>query len=50
METKSLAHLIEQVHKLSSSELKRQTEFLAEREHLQVARLMAHLAEVSWRA
>ncbi len=49
MKTRSLAHLIEQIHKLSSSELKRQTELLAEREHLQVARLIAHLAEVSLR-
>ncbi len=49
MDTRTLAHLIEQIHKLSSSELKRQTELLAEQEHLQVARLIAHLAEVSLR-
>ncbi len=49
MKTRSLAHLLEQIHKLSSSELKRQTALLAEREHLQGARLIAHLAEVSMR-
>ncbi len=49
METRSLAHLIEQIHKLSSSQLKRQTDLLAKQEHLQVARLIAHLAEVSLR-
>ncbi len=49
MQIRSLAQLIEQIHKLSSSELKRQTELLAEQEHLQVARLIAHLAEVSVR-
>jgi hypothetical protein len=32
-----------------SSERKRQTELLAKQEHLQVARLIAHLAEVSLR-
>ena len=45
----TLAHLIEQLHKLSSSELKHQTELLAEQEHRQVARLIANLAEVSLR-
>ena len=49
MKTRSLAHLIEQIHKLSSSELKRQTELLAEQEHRQVARLIAHLAAISSR-
>ena len=44
-----LAHLIEQIHKLSSQELKRQTDLLAEQERRQVARLIAHLAEVSRR-
>ena len=49
MKTRSLANLLEQIHKLSSAELKRQTELLAEQEHLQGARLIAHLAEVSLR-
>ena len=49
MKTRSLAHLLEQIHQLSSSELKRQTALLAEREHQQGARLIAHLAEVSMR-
>ena len=49
MEIRSLAQLIEEIHKLSSSELNQQTELLAEQEHLQVARLIAHLAEVSLR-
>ena len=49
MKTRSLAHLFEQIHQLSSSELRRQTELLAEQEHLQVARLIAHLAEVDLR-
>ena len=49
MKTRSHAHLIEQIRNLSSSELKSQTELLAEEEHVQVARLIAHLAEVSLR-
>jgi hypothetical protein len=49
MKTGSLAHLIEHVHKLCSPGLERQTELLAKQEHLQVARWIAHLAEVSLR-
>ena len=49
MADRTLAHFIEQLHKLSSSELKHQTELLAEQEHRQVARLIANLAEVSLR-
>ncbi len=49
MKTRSLAHLFERIHKLSSSELKRQTKLLAKKEHLRGARLIAHLAEVSRR-
>ncbi len=49
MKIRSHAHLIEQIRNLSSSELKSQTELLAEEEHVQVARLIAHLAEVSLR-
>ena len=49
METRSLAPFIQQIRQLSSSELARQTELLAAQEHLQGARLIAHLAEVSSR-
>ncbi len=49
MKTRSLAHLCKRIRKLSSPELKRQTKLLAKKEHLQVARLIAHLAEVSRR-
>jgi hypothetical protein len=49
MKTRSLAPLIEQIRRLSSLELERQTELLARREHLRGARLIAHLAEVNLR-
>ena len=49
MENNSLAHLIASIHKLPSSELQCQTDLLAKQEHLQVARLIAHLAEVDLR-
>ena len=49
MKTRSLAHLIEQLRTLSSADLLRQTDLLAEQEHLQAARLIAHLAQVSLR-
>ena len=49
MKTRSLAPLIEQIRRLSSLELERQTELLAKREHLRGARLIAHLAEVNLR-
>ena len=49
MKTRSLAHLIEQLRTLSSAEILRQTDLIARQEHLQVARLIAHLAQVSSR-
>ncbi len=49
METRLHAPLIEQLRKLSSSRLERQTKLLAMREHLEGARLIAHIAEVSAR-
>ncbi len=49
MKTRSLAHLIKRIHQLSSRELERQTKRLAKQEHLQGARLIAHLAVVSER-
>ena len=49
MKSRSLAHLVEQLRTLSSAELVRQTDRLAEQEHLHAARLIAHLAQVSLR-
>ncbi len=49
MKDTPLAHLIEQIHTISSLELERRTDLLAEQEHRHVARLIAHLAEVSLR-
>ena len=49
MKTRSHALLIEQIRELSSTDLGNQIRRLADQEHVQVARLIAHLAEVSRR-